>query len=58
MRRQHHHLTSYAALWGYLLLMLFALGTARADIPQALYDNLGLDRNADPKALFEALEQR
>lgn len=39
-------------------ISLFHLGPARADIPDALYESLGLSPSAPPNALWEALEAR
>jgi len=40
------------------LLLVFAAGAAHADIPDATYENLGLDKAADPKTLYDALTER
>lgn len=57
------HSSTWRGLIGIAVLALTALtllapGNARAEIPQALYDNLGLDRDVDPRTLYEALVER
>lgn len=38
--------------------LIFGFGHARADIPDELYESLGLSRTASPEQLFNALEKR
>src|SRR5690625_2986625 len=52
IKRLLHAVTAIASV------SLLCVGSVRADIPQALYDALNVDKDASPKVLYEAITKR